>query len=87
LAFVKITFQRNNVNPVFQRSRYEILKDVTEHPDFQTYESHIKLPGPIKKLQKSIMNIIRSCIEEFNRRFKERVNFLFRISHPLTPPS
>lgn len=58
---------------MYYRSRYEILKDVTEHPDFQTFESHIKLPGPIKKLQKAIMNIIRSCIDEFNRRFKEKV--------------
>jgi hypothetical protein len=49
------------------------LKDVTDNSDFETYESLISLPGPLKKIQKILMGLIRICIEEINAKYKERV--------------
>ncbi len=44
-----------------------------EDQGFHMDEIRIKMPGPIHRLQKAIMNVTRNGIEEFNRRFKDKV--------------
>jgi len=53
-------------------SRYEILKEISNNPEFSTYETNIKMSSSMQKIQKCIMNIMRSCTDEINRRYREK---------------